>query len=216
MIILAEGLTGAGKTILITRLALSDWRKGAEIYANYDLNFSDDHAGINRWHNLDEIFGVHNGVILIDDAVRLMDARRWQSLPVTFTEKIATHRHEHLDIYSTIQSINHIDLRVRSNVHILYSCRSLFRFPPNDRVLPFFQVIKAIEKHRVIDDKSRLRFAKKRNKYFFISRFWTKKLYNTFQEFKSSKYIWKIIYKDKRWKARAYARELVNRGKARI
>lgn len=216
MIFLAEGATGAGKTILITRLVNQQWKNGATVHANYDLTFSEGNENITRWHFLDEIFYLENGIIVIDDAVRLMDARRWQSLPVTFTEKIATHRHEHLDIYSTVQSINHIDARVRQNVHILFSCRSLFRFPINDRVLPIFQIIRATEKHRLIDEGSRLKFKKSKNHYLFISRLWTKSLYDTFQRFRTTKYLCRIIYRNKKWTARIYARDLVNRGKARL
>lgn len=215
MIVVAEGIAGSGKTLLISRLAYEDYKKGAFIYPNYALNFGDN-ENINRWQNLDELYNLNNGVILIDEGVRLFDARRWQSLPIGFTEKIATHRHDHLDVYTTTQSINHIDLRVRSNVHTLYSCRSIFRFPPNDRILPVIQYIKITKKLRVIDETSRLKFKTVSKKRLFISRFWTKKLYDTYQKFNYKKYLCRIIYKDKKWRARIYSRELVNRGKARL
>lgn len=215
MLVVAEGVAGSGKTLLITRLAYTDYKKGATIYPNYEVIF-DENDNVNRWQNIDELYNLTSGVILIDEAVRLMDARRWQSLPVGFTEKIATHRHDHLDIYTTTQSINHIDLRVRSNVHTLYTCRSILRFPPNDRVLPFFQWIKVKKKIRLLDETSRLKFKTIGKQNIFISRFWTKKLYNTYQKFIYNKYLCRVIYKDKKWRAKIYSRDLVNRGKARI
>lgn len=216
MITVITGLTGSGKTWFMTRLMLKDWKAGAEVYTNFPLLFPNENEGVHRWHNLDELWSLNNGIICIDEGQKLFDARRWGSLPVSFAEKIAQHRKHLLDIYTTTQDIGHIDLRIRSNVHELYSCQSIFRFPKNDRVKPFLQLIKIIKKKRVVNSDDRLRFEKVSQKYFFISRFFTKTLYDTYGDIGFNRFLCKIKREKNKWIAKIYSRDLVNRGKARL
>ena len=217
MIILITGLTGSGKTWFMTRLMLNDWKNQADIYSNFPLYFPNDNERIHRWHNLDELYHISNGVIAIDEGQKLFDARRWGSLPISFAEKIAQHRKHYLDIYTTTQDIGHIDLRVRSNIHELFNCQSLFRFPKNDRVKPILQFIKITKKKRVVSaTDDRLKFEKVNNKYFFISRFWTKELYNTYGDIGFNKFICRIKREKNKWRGKIYSRDLINRGKARL
>jgi hypothetical protein len=216
MIVVITGLTGSGKTWLMTRLMLSDWKNGANIYPNFQLNFPNNNERVERWHNLDETYIIKNGVIAIDEGQKLFDAHRWASLPVSFSEKIAQHRKQFLDIYTTTQDIGHIDLRVRSNIHELFNCQSVFRFPQNDRVKPILQLIKVVRKKRVISINDRLVWEKVNTKYHFISRFFTKDLYNTYSDVGMNKFLCKIIRDKKNWKIKIYSRDLVNRGKARL
>jgi hypothetical protein len=195
---------------------LEDWKKGAEVYANFPLYFPNDNERVQRWHNLDELYNLHNGVIAIDEGQKLFDARRWGSLPVSFGEKIAQHRKHFLDIYTTTQDIGHIDLRVRGNIHELYNCQSLFRFPKNDRVKPIFQLIRITKKKRIVNTDDRIRFEKVNSKLKMISRFWTKEYYNTYGDIGFQKFLCKIKREKNKWKAKIYSRDLINRGKARL
>jgi hypothetical protein len=216
MITVITGLTGSGKTWFMTRLLLKDRKLGAEVHVNFPLTFPNDNDSVFRWHQLDELYRLNNGVIGIDEGQKLFDARRWGSLPVSFAEKIAQHRKHFLDIYTTTQDLGHIDLRVRSNIHELYNCQSVFRFPQNDRVYPVLQVVKITQKKRSVSSDERIVWEKVGQKYFFISRYWTKKLYNTYADVGFERYICKIKYEKKKWLAKIYSRDLVNQGKARL
>ena len=216
MIVLITGLTGSGKTWFMTRLMLEDWKQGSMIYANFPLLFPKNNENVQRWHNLDEIYHLTGGVVGIDEGQKLFDARRWASLPVSFSEKIAQHRKHFLDIYSTSQDIGHIDLRVRSNIHELYNCQSIFRFPRNDRVKPILQMIKVTKKKRIVNSEDRLRFEKVKHKFYFISKYWTETLYNTYGDIGFEKYICRIKREKEKWRGKIYSRDLINRGKARL
>lgn len=214
MITVITGLTGSGKTWLMAQMLLKEWRLGSDIYTNFPLLFP-DRERITRWHNLDELYRLTRGVIAIDEGQKLFDARRWGSLPVSFSEKIAQHRKHFIDIITTTQDLGHIDLRVRSNVHELYNCQSLFRFPRADRVKPILQLIKITRKRRTIENE-RITWLKIKHKYYFLSRFWTRTLYNTYGDIGFNKYICRIKREKNKWTGKIYSRDLVNQGKARV
>jgi hypothetical protein len=218
MITVITGLTGSGKTWLMTRLMLADWKVGAGIYSNFPLYFPNDNERVTRFHQLDELYRLVDGVIAIDEGQKLFDARRWGSLPISFAEKIAQHRKHHLDIYTTTQDFAHIDVRIRQNVHELYSCQSLFRFPQNDRDKPLLQIIRVIRKSRKLkDENERINWVRSgRAKFYFISRYWTNTLYNTYGDIGFDRFITRIKYDKKKWVAKIYSRDLINQGKARI
>lgn len=218
MIIVITGLTGSGKTLLATRLMRKEWKLGAKIFVNYQVAFDAENTNINRWHQLDELYHLNNGLIGIDEGQKLFDARRWASLPVSFAEKIAQHRKHHIDIITTTQDLAHIDVRIRQNIHTLYHCFSLFRYPQNDRVKPIFQLIKIIRKARTINaDSERINWQKDgRQKFMFVSRFWTKEYYNTYADIGFNRFLCRIKFQDKKWIAKIYSRDLVNQGKARL
>lgn len=223
MITVITGLTGSGKTWFMTRLIHKDWKQGSDVYLNFPVYFNDNNDGVVRWHQLDELFHITNGIIGIDEGQKLFDARRWGSLPISFAEKIAQHRKHFLDILTTTQDIAHIDFRIRSNIHELYNCKSIFRFPRNDRVRPILQLIKISKKQRKLVDSDRLTWELVgRAKLFLLSKFWTKELYNTYADIGFERFICKIKYEKKlkekngQWIAKIYSRELINSGKARL
>lgn len=216
MITVITGLTGSGKTWFMTRLMMKDWLTGADIFANFPLFFPNENERINRWHNLDELYHLSNGIVAIDEGQKLFDARRWGSLPVSFGEKIAQHRKHGLDILTTTQDIGHIDLRVRSNIHELFNCQSLLRIPKNDRLKPIFQLIRITKKKRIVNADDRIKWEKVNHKYYFISRLWTKTLYNTYGDIGFQRFLCKIKRDKNKWKAKIFSRDLVNRGKARL
>ncbi len=224
MITLIDGLTGSGKTWLTTRLIYKAWKRGARAFLNYNVHFSDENEGVQRWHNLDELFHVKNGVIGIDDAFKILDATRWHSLPISFAEKIIGHRHDFVDIITNIQDYNNIDFRMRRNVHERYRCYSLLRLPLNDRMRPYLQIICVTHKIRKLNDQSdRIQWQKVGfMKFYFLSRYWTRELYGTYENIYLDRYICASKYEKKlkekkgSWIIKIYRRDLVNQGKARI
>jgi len=209
----------------MTRHLLIDAKYGADVHVNYPIMNFPIGCKTSRWHQLAELYDLKGGVIGIDEAQKLFDARRWASLPQSFTDKISQHRKHHLDIYTTTQDLGHIDLRVRSNVHELYRCVSLYRFPKNERVKPAFQIIQVMKKKRQHSlETERLTWypAWKRPRLYYISKFWTKTYYDTYADVGLDKLLCKVKFEQKpgqkkgSWMIKIYDRDLVNRGKARL
>lgn len=209
MITVITGLTGSGKTWLMSRLALKRRKKDKEIiYPNLSFNFPNNNEGVIRWHHLSETFNFKNGVICIDEGQKLFDARAWAFLPQSFADKIASHRHHFLDIITTTQDFGHIDIRVRSNVHELYNCKTVFRWPKNDRHLPIIQMIVVVKKQRAFDDQLGIKWTKVKVNRYLISRFFTKKLYDTYSNIDLSHYICRIKRDKKKWVIHLQSRKL--------
>jgi len=208
MITVIDGLTGSGKTYLMSRLLLKARKLGENIYCNVSLNFPNENAGVFRWHALSETFNIIHGVIGIDEGQKLFDARNWAELPITFADKIASHRHQSLDIITTTQDFGHIDVRIRSNVHERYSCHSVFRFPKNERSKPIFQVIRITRKQRSFDDMNGIKWSQLATRTYFISKFWTKPLYDTYADINLSHFICQIKRDKKKWLILLTSRQL--------
>lgn len=221
MIILIQGPAGSGKTFLMSRLILREWTRGVEVYSNFNLFFDEERTNIRRWYTLDETYGIENGIIAIDESQAILDAREWQKLPPAFKNKIAMHRHDHLDIYTTTQDMGHVDIRLRSNIHELYTCASVLRFPRNERVKPDFQIIRVSKKERSFDSENqRVKWVLSgKPKLYFISRFWTKKYYDTYNKLALTRMICQIEQdknKRKQLIGKLYSREILSAGKARM
>lgn len=210
MITVITGLTGTGKTWLMTRLALAERKKGEMIFANLSLTFPNDNEGVVRWHHLSETYSLTHGTILIDEGQKLFDAHAWPFLPMSFAEKIASHRHHFLNIITTTQDFAHIDLRVRSNVHELYNCRSVFRWPVSDRVKPILQMIKVTKKARSFDDTTGLKWIVSSERTYFISKYFTKPLYDTYANIDLSHFICQIRRENKKWKILLTSRKMAS------
>lgn len=222
MWIVIDGLTGSGKTWLQTRLLRKEWRAGQSLYVNYFVKFNQDNEGVNRYHNIDELYHLTKAVIGIDDAQKL--AGFWLSMPISFRDKIALHRHHHLDIISTTQDFMNMHVQIRRNVHILYRCQTIFRFPRKDSVRPILQLIRIVKKERRLSDNAdTIKFKKVGYaKLHLISRFWTRDYYNTYEDIGAERFLCKIKWEKKlgqkhgRWMGKIYSKAMVNSGKARL
>lgn len=212
MITVITGLTGSGKTWFMSRLLYKRAKKGDNVSANFNLTFPTMGENVMRWHNLSEIYTLSNGVIGIDEGQKLFDSRMWPYLPMAFAEKIASHRHQGLDIITTTQDFGHIDVKVRQNVHQLYSCRSVFRWPRSDRVKPLLQGIMITKKQRSFDDViGSIKWEKSgAGKFRLISKFWTKEFYNTYANIDLSHFICQIKRDKKKWLIILQSRQLLN------
>ncbi len=212
---LITGPTGSGKTWLMSRLALKERKRGVNVYPNMAFIFPNNNDGVYRWHHLSETFNLTNGLICIDEGQKLFDARMWMFLPMSFAEKIASHRHHFLDIITTAQDIGHVDIRVRSNLHQLYNCQSVFRFPKSDRKKPILQLIKVVRKQRSFDDVIGLKWAVVGKRHYFISKFFTKPLYNTYANIDLSHFLCQIKRDKKKWLIILQSRQLSNQRSGR-
>lgn len=211
MITVITGLTGSGKTYFMSRLALKERKRGEQIHANLSFIFPNNNEGVYRWHNLTETFNITQGTICIDEGQKLFDARMWKSLPMTFVEKIASHRHQGLNILTTTQDFGHIDVRIRENVHELYNCQSIVRFPRNERLRPLIQVSRVTKFERSFTDNNRVKWVVKRKKLIWISKLWTKEIYNTYANIDLSHFICYIKRDKKKWQIVLQSRQLGGR-----
>lgn len=216
MITLADGLNGAGKTEYIVSLLYKEWQAGAEIYSNIPLYFSKNNERVHYWSNLQELYNVKNGIIFIDEAQRLLDNRRWASLPTEFSEKLAQHRKHGLDVYTTTPNINHIDLRLKNLVARWFRCESILRIPGNQRLKPIVQLVFVYEMFKKEDAAGRLIKYYGKRKWRWIGRWWTRRLYDTYGDVGLSHFLTKAKICDKKMKVVIASRELINRGKVRF
>ena len=226
MITVIQGATGSGKTWFMVQLMRQYWKQGDQVFVNFPVWYDQEKtgAGIVRWHSLPELYSVSKAVIGIDEGQKLFDARQWKRLPASFAEKIAQHRHHHLDILTTTQDLLHIDYRIRSNIHVVYTCHSLLRIPRNERVHPHLQIIRITKQERSANQLNNrvMWLTTGRGKYHYLSKFWTKTYYDTYAEVDLDRFLCRIKYIKKpgemkgNWIGKIYSRDLVNSGKARL
>lgn len=223
MIILFEGIAGSGKTLLLSRMVRKEWKRKREIYSNFPLWYDEDKTRVKRWYALDETYHLKEGVLVIDEGQKFFDARDWFNLPKTFRDLLSEHRHHFLDVYTTTQNARFIDYRVRANIHEVFKCQSIFRFPGKQRHKPLIQIIRATHRRRIMDENDRITWEKDgRSKYYFISKLWTRTYYDTYGKMDQSKFVCKVNYQRKAftkkglWRIRIINRDLLDRGRKRI
>lgn len=214
MITVITGLTGSGKTWLMARLMLKDYKAGTDVYTNFPIYFPDNNERVFRWNSLSETYHIKNGLIAIDEGQKLFNARLWNILPMSFSEKISQHRHHFVDIITTTQDLGMIDVNMRRNIHQLYNCKSIFRFPKDDRKKPVIQIIKIIKKRRSLEAND-IRWDNAGARLHLISKFWTKELYNTYGNLDLPQFLCHIKREKNRWFGMIYSREIYNHTKTR-
>lgn len=210
MLITIDGSKGSGKTFLMAKYQIED-HKTMPVSGNYSL-FCDK---FNRWQFLHQIFGRTNESIGIDEGWKLFDARRFMSFPPQFAEMVAGDRHDHNKIYITTQGFDHIDKRVRENTDILISVSRIFRLPFNPDKKAFFQLSHKKVFIKKMKDNGRIRWQCVEKKFFVIS-FLSKKMYNTYENFKQDDYYQKLKWKKKKPTLMIVCRSMVENGKKRI
>lgn len=218
MIYLIDGLPGAGKSYWLNYILYKRYMSGQKIYPNWPVLYGD--GTVESWHEFEEVLSTCGGesgaVIAVDEAYKVFDAHRWMSLPLSFAEKLAEHRHDALDLMTATQNFGDLDLRVRNKVGVWYHCKSIFRFPFRQNIKPWLQLIIVEERHRyAVGEKSQWKLISSTK--LWMSRLWTKTLYNSYENLKQSKYICQLrIDSKKKLKRMTIAsREAISRGLVR-
>jgi len=221
MIFVIDGNPGCGKSLFLNILCERRHKRGQALYLNWDVLYG--LGSVERWHEFDEVVDVSSkddkgAVIGVDEAYKIFDAHRWMSLPLSFAEKLAEHRHDCIDLFTATQNFGDLDLRVRNKTGVWFHIRTVFRFPFRQNVPPILQLSIVEEKHRIIEKQREVWKTVSKEK-LWISKFFTKKLYNSFENLKQSKYICRLKIdnrKGKKVKKMIIAqRELVARGRVR-
>ncbi len=220
-IILIDGNPNAGKSLWMNILVYKRYLRGEQPFLNWGVNYGE--GFVERWNEFDEVLDVNSDdgkprFIGVDEAYKIFDAHKWMSLPTSFSEKLAEHRHDGLVLYTATQNFGDLDLRVRNKVSTWFHVKEVFRFPFDQRVKPWIQLSVVHERKRAII-KEQDRWITVSKKRLWISRFFTKKLYDTYANLKLSKYICKLkidTRKGKNIKKMIMAtRDLVSRGRVR-
>jgi len=89
------------------------------------------------WRNIDTWNYMQNGTILIDEAQRYFNARKWEMLSDETEMKLQQHGKEDFDIYATTQHFTRIDKTLRIIVESYFHVGMVFGTPDNKkRLLP--------------------------------------------------------------------------------
>jgi Zonular occludens toxin (Zot). len=218
MIIAITGLHGAGKTwFMVHKFGYPAWQSGTEILAYNELLFSPENERITRFYQLSDLYGADNALILFPELQKLLSAESWHSLPGMFRDLLSEHRHSRLNLIGDTQNLMLIDITLRRHISEVYHCRTVMRFPVDQTKLPLIHWISVQRKLQRFDNEGTQVLFKNvgRPTNYFISKLWTKTLYNTFEKLKTEKFmIWTEFVK-KRWTVRMVNRELIQSGRVR-
>jgi hypothetical protein len=218
MISAITGLHGAGKTwFMVNKFGYPHWLAGGNILAFNELLFSPNNERIERFYQLSDLYGAKESMILFPELQKLLNADSWRSLPATFRDLLSEHRHSQLNIVGDTQNLMLIDINLRRHISEVYHCRTILRLPWDETKLPIIHWIRVQRKIQRFDNSgTQVLFKPVGNEAnYFISKLWTKTLYNTYEKLKTEKFsIW-TEYKKKRWTVRMVNRELLQSGRVR-
>lgn len=187
MITIITGKPGAGKTLFMTYTALAMFMKGADVYANWKLDFSsyvekkklkkETLGKLHFWSEIPELLTIKGGQVFIDEAQGYFDSREWQEMPPSAKQKFSAHRHDvrkdengntiPLDVWAGVQHMSNIDKRIRDLGQNFAEVRNILR-----RIF----MVSFFELHDLKDDSVRRKAVKRR---FFVFSKLKANCYNT-------------------------------------
>jgi len=137
MIVLHIGKIGEGKSYSCTWEIWKWLRKGVDVYANWDINFTSYlkkrersffYRFINRnrkwgklyfFTNIQDIYGIVNGQIYIDEAHTWLGSREYRDTPKEFITKMSQSRKYKTDLHFICQYASQIESVVRNLCNIV-------------------------------------------------------------------------------------------------
>lgn len=161
-------------------------------FAYFDDCYVPSRGKITYFDDITELLEVQDGVIIMDEAQNLLDARNWENLPLEFSNKLRQHRKHNLDLYATTQNMGTIDINMRRLVQKWTHCKDVFALfwirNPSLFTLHQAQQKDIDELYNKVDD---LVVTTIKSKLFIIHR-WKKKYYDTLWDigFKAYKQVW--------------------------
>lgn len=129
MLIGIQGGLGTGKTLLLTRYLLNDFKKGYTIFSNYHLNYIDYtlFEVTDFLENEKENKSLRDMTIGIDELTVFTDCRlSMAKRNILFSYLVLQSRKRSVDIYYTTQNFSMIDKRVISHTNIQVICESIY------------------------------------------------------------------------------------------
>lgn len=177
MIHVYTGKTGSGKTWKMVHDAFKEWKHGRDIYSNIPLFFQEKKHNPNKvgkifyYEHITELLSVRDGVILMDEAQVLMNARNWENLPQEFQYKLQQHRKHCLDLYATAQNLGTIDITMRRLVQQWYHCYPVFW------ILHLWEEKDIDQLYNSVDD---LKVDTIKSGYYICHPLWNQSIYDTY------------------------------------
>jgi len=218
MITCITGLHGSGKTwFLVHKFLYPYWLNGGKILSYNQLYFSEDQERCERFWQLPDLYTASNVLIGFPEIQKLLNAAAWRSLPVMFSDLLSQHRHSRVNLVGDTQNLMFIDPNLRRHIAELYVCRTVLRIPADESIPPIIHWIAVQKKVRDLDEKTdSVKFVRiGRPQWYFISRFWTKKLYDTYEKSNLNEYlIWATLRKGK-WTVNMASRQLIASGRVK-
>lgn len=208
------GLHGTGKTyVLVHVFGFPAWKAGRNIISYNQLYFDntcepDNQPRIKRFWQQSDLYTASDALILFPEMQKLLNDR---FLPPMFLDLVAQHRHSQLDIIGDTQDLMQISLDMRRHIAEIYVCQTILRLPGAESILPFIHWIRVQKKVRRFDTtNNQVLFIKEgRAKWYFISRFWTKKLYDTFEKSQLTKFVCWVSKRKESWIVHLINRRLI-------
>lgn len=155
--------------------------------------YVDRRGTISYFEEISEILDIRDGLILIDEGQALFDSRNWESMPDEFANKLRQHRKHSLDLYVTTQNLGTIDINYRRLVQVWQHCSERFAlFGVRNPSLISLHALETKDIDKLYNNVDDLLVPSIDISTFYISRFWTKRLYDTLYDvgFKRFKIEW--------------------------
>lgn len=126
MIRAITGMPGSGKSYFLVYIADRELKKGRKVYSNISIKGTIKIS----FDDLINYTFPHDSVLLIDEAGRDFNSRRWKELPNEIFDLFTLHRHLGLDMYIAAQNFGYIDAQLRRVIELTYWAK-------NSPILPF-------------------------------------------------------------------------------
>ena len=144
MLAIVLGPKGAGKTILITRIALASKR---EVYSNFWIDFSN----YNHLEVMDLVDIENNVDIFIDEAYVWLESR----ISGFFLNRFLSYmlwqsRKRDIDMYLTAQKFRSLDVRFREEVDVLVKCKARVNLNKDDFEFSIFWIAENKQKRFIL------------------------------------------------------------------
>jgi hypothetical protein len=197
MLIVIDGSPRSGKSWFQNFLLNKYWKKGQNIFVNYEVHFSELNERITRFNTIDETFYLKNGVIGFDEAQDLFGY--WSGMPIQFRNLLSHHGHRGLEAIANCQSYHDLHSEARRMIGEIYHVTRIFRLPFFENVKPWLLITRITHHERNgVYSNGDPKFSKNgRSKFYFISKFWTKELYDTHSNIDNDRFICELIYEKK-------------------
>jgi len=124
-----SGLTGEGKTYVMTRMGIDLLEKSSEstqLYSCFHLKYPKLQHRIHYFNSIKELVDIENAIVLIDEGSVWFNSRMWMSLDPRVQYKFLQHRKDGLKIFVTSQFFDGMDKVVRKNTHRYFEVRKWF------------------------------------------------------------------------------------------
>jgi len=113
MISLVAGLPGEGKSLTTSMQIREDLDRGINVYTSLHLNETRPNYHFFEVKDWEVILTLQDGIVYMEEAQFILDARQWALLPVEFRVLLQKGRHEGLDFVIITQHIMQIDVSAR-------------------------------------------------------------------------------------------------------